>query len=40
VALEMKQGSKEVKISKTICGCRFIFDESMVTGIKFGLQAV
>lgn len=40
LALGIKHGSKEVKISKRICGCRFICDEFMLTGIKFGLKMV
>ena len=38
LVLGMNQGSKEVKISKIICDCKFIFDESMLTGIKFGAK--
>jgi hypothetical protein len=40
LALGIKQGSKEVNISKRICGCRFICDEFRLTGIKFGLKMV
>jgi phospholipase/lecithinase/hemolysin len=40
LALGMNQKSKEVKVNKTIFDCRFIFGESMLTGIKFGLQMV
>jgi hypothetical protein len=36
----MNQGSNEVKISNKICGCRFRFDNSMLMGIKFGLEVV
>ena len=38
--LGMNQGSNEVRISNMICRCRFRFDESMLTGIKFVLQVV
>jgi hypothetical protein len=38
--LGMNQGSNEVRISNKICRCRFRFDESMLTGIKFVLQVV
>jgi len=38
--LGMNQGSNEVKISNKVCGCRFRFDEYMLTGIKFGHEMV
>ena len=38
--LGLNQGSNEVKISNKVCGCRFRFDESMLMGIKFGLEMV
>lgn len=34
----MNQASNEVETSTKICRCRFRFDESMLTGIKFRLQ--
>jgi len=37
LTLEMNQGSDEVEISNKICGCRFRFDQSMLTGIEFEL---
>jgi hypothetical protein len=36
----MNQESNEVKISNMICRCRFRFDESVLTGIEFGLKIV
>ena len=34
----MNQANNGVKISNKICRCRFRFDESVLTEIKFGLQ--
>jgi len=40
LTLGVNQGSDEVKISNKICGCRFRFDQSMLTAIEFELQMV
>jgi len=40
LTLGMNEGSDEVKISNKICGCRFRFDQSMLTAIEFELQMV
>jgi hypothetical protein len=40
LALGIREGSKEVNVSKRSCGCRFICDEFMLTGIKIGLKMV
>jgi hypothetical protein len=34
----MNQRSNEVQIRNEICKCRFRLDESMLMGIRFGLQ--
>jgi len=37
---ERRKKYNGVQISNTICGCGFRFDESKLTGIKFGLKMV